>query len=405
MLDFIGILLLQGGYNTAIVCIGAALLGAASGVAGTFALLRKRAMVSDAISHATLPGVCVGFLIALWLTGEGRSLAFILGGAAISAVIGVVLVDAIKRHERLGEDAAIAIILSTFYGLGMVLLSVIQNLPTSGQAGLEGVLLGATAGMLKSEAELLAFAGLLLVIVAALFFKELGLVCFDPDYAKASGWPVHALDLLIMALVTGIVVVGLKTVGLVLIVALLIIPPASALFWTESLRPAVSIAASIGASGAYVGAAISATAPNLPTGAVIVLTLAGLFTISLLFAPKRGLLASSLRFAQYRLAIAERQGLLALAVGQPVLEPLSRLILQRKGYMHATGRASEAGISNARFIQRDQALWDRYLRDHPEEAYANPEWSSKPIADVLPADLVAELDQRVRDSAISGLSR
>ena len=397
--NLVSILLLQGGYNTTIVCVGAALLGAAAGIAGTFALLRKRAMVSDAISHATLPGVCLGFIVALLVTGQGRSIGFLLTGAALSACIGVLLVDAIKRSSRLAEDTAIATVLSTFYGLGMVLLSYIQTLPTAGQAGLESVLLGATAGMLRGEAEVIAAAALLLTIVSFALLKELGLVCFDPGYAAARGWPVALLDLVIMGLVTGVVVIGLKTVGLVLIVALLVIPPVAARFWTERIGPMVVIASGIAASGAYLGAAISATAPNLPTGAVIVLTLSAAFALSLLLAPRRGLIAATIGAARLRLVVAERQALLAIAVQQPVLDPLSRFLLARGGLIDGTNEPTEAGLSRARVVQRDQALWDRYLLDHPEEAFGHPDWSIRPIDEVLPTDLVAELDRRVRGAA------
>ncbi|MEZ5846888.1 MAG: metal ABC transporter permease [Geminicoccaceae bacterium] len=398
--ELLPILLLQGGYNTTIVCIGAAMLGAASGMAGSFALLRKRAMVSDAISHATLPGVCLGFIAALWFIGAGRSLPFILAGAALSAMAGVVLVDLVRRSDRLGEDSAIAVVLSTFYGLGMVLLSYIQTLPTAGQAGLEGMLLGATAGMLRFEAEMIAIAALVLLVVTILLFKELGLVCFDPEFARAGGWPVRLLDLLIMSLVTGVVVIGLKTVGLVLIVALLVIPPAAALYWSRRLAPMVFTAALIAAAGAYVGAAISASAPDLPTGPVIVLTLAALFVFSLLFAPKRGLVVATIALVHHRMTIAERQGLLALATRRSVSQPLSRVLLLRRGWMDAAGNATTGGLSQARLVQRDQALWDRYLLDYPEDAFACREWSMRFIEEVLPGDLVAELDRRTVEASL-----
>ena len=400
-MELFDILLFRGGYNTTIVCIGAAWLGAAGGLAGTFALLRKRAMVSDAISHATLPGVCLGFITALALTGQGRSMMFVLGGATVTAVLGVIMVDFIKRSPRLAEDTAIATVLSTFYGAGMVLLSHIQTLPTGGQAGLESVLLGATAGMLREEAELMALSALALTVVATLFLKELGLTCFDPGYAAAGGWPVRWLDHLIMALVTGVVVVGLRTVGLVLIVALLVIPPVAARFWTDRLGPMVAISACISASGSFLGAAISATAPGLPTGAVIVLVLATMFAASLVLAPRRGLLAAAVRQLRFTRSVAERQALLAIAVGQPVLDPLGRFLLRRRGLVDGTFEPTETGLSSARRMQRDQALWDRYLLDYPQEAFGHPEWSTRPIEEVLPKDLVSELDRRTRAEALA----
>jgi manganese/zinc/iron transport system permease protein len=198
-----------------------------------------------------------------------------------------------------------------------------------------------------------------------------------------------------------IVVIGLKTVGLVLIIAIVILPPVAARFWTERFGPMLLVAACIGALGCYLGAALSATAPRLPTGGVIVLTLAVLFVLSLLLAPARGLLAAMLRQLRFRVIVAERQALLAIAVGQPVLERLGRLVLLRKGLLTATGAPTTDGLSAARRVQRDQALWDRYLRDYPADAYALANWSLVPIEKALPGDLVAELDRELRGGAFA----
>ena len=304
MPPIVEILLLQGGWNTAVVCIGAALLGAAGGICGSFAMLRRRSLVSDAASHATLPGVVLAFMAGTWLLGSGRSLPLLLAGAAVTAVLAVLAVQWIRDRTRLPEDAAIASVLSVGYGLGMVLLSLAQVMPQGGQAGLEKFLLGATAGMLESEAWLIGLCAAGIALAAAFLFKELGAVAFDPLYAEASGIPVRRLDLLLMALVLAVVVIGLKAVGLVLVVAVLVIPPAAARFWTERLGRMVLLAAAFGAAGSDAGAALAATAPDLPTGGLIVLTLAAIFVASLLLAPARGLVAAALRRGRQRAAIA-----------------------------------------------------------------------------------------------------
>jgi manganese/zinc/iron transport system permease protein len=292
------ILLLQGGWNTTVVCLGAAALGVAGGICGSFAMLRRRSLVSDAASHATLPGVVTAFLLGTWLTGSGHALPLLLAGAAVTAVLAVLAVQWIKDRTRLPEDAAIASVLGVAYGLGMVLLSIAQTLPQGGQAGLETFLLGATAGMLQSEALLIAGCAVVVATLAGLLFKELGLVAFDSEFAAASGFGVRRLDLLLMALMLAVVVIGLKTVGLVLVVAVLVIPPAAARFWTERLRSMVLLAAVVGAGGGFIGAALSATAPDLPTGGLIVLTLAAIFGVSLLLAPARGVVAVAWRRAR-----------------------------------------------------------------------------------------------------------
>jgi manganese/zinc/iron transport system permease protein len=178
---FLAVLLLSAGYNTALVSVGAALLGASAAIVGTYVLLRKRSLVSDAISHATLPGLVLAFMAAAWLTGEGRSTVVLMAGATVSAGLGLIAVEWMTRRTRLPEDAAIGAVLSVFFGLGVVLMTVVQTLQTGGQAGLSSYLLGSTAGMLRSEAEVIALAGAVATIAIVLLRSRFTLVCFDQD--------------------------------------------------------------------------------------------------------------------------------------------------------------------------------------------------------------------------------
>lgn len=393
------ILLLQAGYNSAVVCVGAALLGAGGGIVGSFVLLRKRSLVSDAISHATLPGVVAAYIVGVTLLGVGRSLPLLLVGAALGAWLGILAVTWITERTRLPEDAAIGTVLSTFYGLGLVLLSWVQTMRAGGQAGLEKFLLGNTAGMLRSEAELITVAALLVTGVALAFFKELRLVAFDAEFARAKGWSVARLDLLLMALLLAIVVIGLTVVGLVLVIAIVIVPAVAARFWTERLGAMVAIAAAIGAAGGYVGAALSASAPRLPTGGVIVLTLAALFGLSLLFAPARGVLAGALRRLRFRLALQERQALLRLAAGRRPTGRLTRWRLMHGGLVAADGTPTPRGLEQARAAAREQALWELYLHEAPHEAASLRGFGLRAIAEALPSDTVRRLERRLASEA------
>ncbi|AXS39610.1 metal ABC transporter permease [Breoghania sp. L-A4] len=392
-------LFLSAGYNTTLVCVGAGLLGAAAGAIGVFVLLRKRSLLADAMSHATLPGVAIGFMAGVALFGDGRNLPLMLMGAAMSAGLGVLAVDWIRNNTRLSEDTAIGTVLSTFFALGMVLLTVIQEMDVSGQAGLEGFLLGATAGMLKGEALMIAAAAACVALAALAFMKQFSLVCFDADYAQARGWSVRRIDLLMLGLLLAVVVIGLKTVGLVLIIALAIIPPVAARFWTDRLPAMVAISSGIGAAGSYVGAAISSIAPNLPTGGVIVLVLFFLFLVSMLVSPVYGLVAAILRHRRFQRVVHERQGLLALARGEPVFDPLTIRVLGRRGFLRGDGSPTPEGLSAGGRMSRDQALWNRYREDYPEDAHALADWSLKPIDDVLPRDLVSELEHKLAPAA------
>ncbi|MEM6489457.1 MAG: metal ABC transporter permease, partial [Pseudomonadota bacterium] len=332
MSRFAAALAFQGGYNVTLVTIGAALLGAAAGAAGTFLFLRKRALVSDALSHATLPGVALAFIAMAAAGGSGRWLPGLIAGAAVTALAGLMIVEWLTRRTRLSEDAAIGAVLSVFFGAGVVLLTVIQTLGIGQPAGLEGFLLGATAGMLASEAIMIAAAGALAAALVWALRRPMTLVAFDAEYAAASGVPVRAVDFAIMGLVLIVTVVGLKVVGLVLIIALLIIPPAAARFWSDRIDRIVLIAALIGGLAAWLGAAASASADALPTGPMIVLAAFALFLVSMLCAPLRGALAAGLRRWRFQLAVHRRQGLLALARGEAIYDRTTLTVLRRAGF-------------------------------------------------------------------------
>mgnify|MGYP000218131126 FL=1 len=393
--ELFDVLTARSGFDTNVVLLGAGLLGTAGGVVGVFSLLRKRALISDAISHATLPGITLGFLVALALTGTGKSLPFLMIGSTLSGILGVLLVQWIKDNTRLPEDSAIGTVLSSFFGLGVVLMSYIQTLKSGSQAGLESYLLGSTASMLQSEAEMIATSALVITVLAVLFMKEFGLVCFDPDYAASRGWAVSKIDLLMMALLLAVVVIGLKTVGLILIIALVIIPPVAARFWTDRLGIMVAISAFTGGMSCYLGAALSALTPDLPSGATIVLTATALFTLSLLFAPKRGVVATTLRQFSFRLKITRRRALLSLDKGQPDLSLLASFLLKREGVLNNDLTLTKKGARTVTSMSRDQALWNQYLNDYPEEAFAQNRWSLAMITDILPRDLIKELEMSI----------
>src|SRR5687767_12817040 len=207
-------------YNTLIVLAGASLLGASAGTVGTYALLRGRALVGDALAHAALPGMCLAFMVL----GQ-KSLPAMLAGALLSGLVGIAIIAALRRWTRIKEDAAIGMVLSVLFGAGIVLSRLIQNRSSTGsKAGLDSYILGKTAGMLASDVYLIAAVGGLSLLVIVLFYKEFKAVVFDVEFAKSQGWPVVAIDIALMTLVALSVVIGLPAVGVVLMAALLILP-------------------------------------------------------------------------------------------------------------------------------------------------------------------------------------
>ncbi len=388
-------LLLQSGYNAALVAIGAALLGIAAGASGTFLFLRKRALVSDAVAHATLPGVGLAFIAMVALGGDGRSLPGLLAGSAVTAVLGLLAVEWMARRTRLAEDAAIGAVLSVFFGLGVVLLTVIQTMAAGRQAGLESFLLGATAGMLYAEALAIAAMAALAVGATWALRRPMAMVAFDPGYAAASGIDVRRTDLAMMALVTAVTVIGLKIVGLVLIVALLIVPAVTARFWTERTEAMIWIAGGLGGVSGYLGAAISASAPALPTGPIISLVAAGLFALSLFFAPERGVLAALIRHRRFQARVHLRQGLLALARTEPIHDRYTLRVLGREGLIRPDGVATEAGRALAAKAVRDEARWEMARRTYQDTALTGRYDGLTPIETVLTRDEIAELDRMI----------
>ena len=388
-------LLLSAGYNAALVAVGAALLGFAAGAAGTFLFLRKRALVSDAVAHATLPGIGLAFILMVALGGDGRNLVGLLTGSALSAGAGLLLVEWIARRTRLAEDAAIGAVLSVFFGLGVVLLTVIQTMSAGRQAGLEDFLLGSTAGMLYRDAVTVAVGGALAVTAVWALRRPMTLVAFDPDYAASCGWSVRRVDLAMMGLALGVTVIGLKLVGLILIVAMLIIPPVTARFWSDRAERIVWIAGALGALSGWMGAAVSASAPALPTGPIIVLVAAGLFLVSLLLAPARGVAAALWRRRRFQRRVHRRQGLLALFHGEPIHDPLTLSVLGAEGLIRPDGVATEAGRAAAAKAGRDERRWAVARRIHRDDAQTGRYDGLTPIERVFAPDEIAEFDRRL----------
>lgn len=281
------------------IFISCTLLGFSSGIIGTFSYLRKMSLMGDTLAHAALPGICIAFM----LTGT-KSMLFFLIGAGVAGVIATFGIGWITRHSRVKHDAAMGIVLSSFFGLGIVLLTIIQHGAYGNQAGLDKFLFGQAASMVGSDVMTMAIVCILLVTVIVLLFKQFKLISFDPGFARGLGYPVAFLEQLLMFLMVVAVVVGIQAVGVVLVAALIITPAVSARYWTNKLNIMVILSGVFGAISGATGTLISSTASNLPTGPLTVLAATLLFVISILFGPQRGLFAT--RFIR-KLVIIELQ--------------------------------------------------------------------------------------------------
>lgn len=277
-------------YTLRTVALGAIVLGVVSGALGCFAVLRRQALLGDAMSHAALPGIVLAFM----LTGQRSPLPLLIG-AAVAAWLAALLLTTIARTTRVKEDSGLALVLAVFFGLGMVLLSWLQKSPDAAQAGLKSFLFGQAAALVERDVLAMAALGLPALVLVALFWKQFKLISFDPDYAASLGMPVRAMDLLLTTLVVVAIVIGLQTVGVVLMSAMLIAPAAAARQWTDRLGLMVLLAGLFGAVAGVAGATISATARGLSTGPTIVLCIGAITLFSLFLAPNRGLVWGWLR--------------------------------------------------------------------------------------------------------------
>ncbi len=288
-----GILPLTISHNTLVVACGVAAVGFAAGVVGCFGVLRRRALVGDAAAHATLVGVALAFLA----TGR-RELSVLLAGGFISAMAALGVLVLLRRFSRTRDDAATAIVLSVAFGLGITIVSGITARGIPGGAGLEQFLLGHTAALTAADAWLLGTISAVAVLLLLLALKEATLIAFDPSFAAATGWPVTAIDYLLVTLVAVMVVVGLPAAGAVLVTALVVIPPVAARQWTDRVPTMLLLSGLFGVMSALFGVAVSAVVPRLATGPLVVLASAFIFLCSFVAAPDRGWWARHRRRSQ-----------------------------------------------------------------------------------------------------------
>ncbi|MFN2103751.1 MAG: metal ABC transporter permease [Candidatus Promineifilaceae bacterium] len=335
-------------YTLRTVAMGAGILGLVSGALGSFAMLRKQSLMGDAISHAALPGIVLAFM----LTRSKASLVLVLG-AAIAGWMGMLLVLSVVRYTRVKEDSALGLILSVFFGLGLMLLTFVQRWPDATQAGLDKFLFGQAAALLQSDVVLMGVLGGLALAIMALFWKEFKLFSFDREYGATLGFPARALDILLTTLLVTAIVIGLQAVGVVLMSAMIVAPAAAARQWTDKLSVMVALAGFFGALAGVSGAVISSTASGFSTGPVIVLSVSVIVLFSLLFAPNRGLVWNWAR---------KRRNRRTLHV-EAMLEGLYQLAAQ-----HEEPRAHDIAVLRAMNLGRGGV--ERSLRELEREGLA-----------------------------------
>lgn len=402
-------------YTVRVVALGGSILGVISGVLGCFAVLRRESLLGDALSHAALPGVAIAFLLA------GRELSWLLIGAGIASWLGLRMVAAIVGTTRVKQDAALGIVLVSWFAAGIALLAYIQSIPDASQAGLDNFIFGQAAAIVERDVRLVSGVGVAVLLVIALFWKEFKLVTFDAEFAGANGFRTGLINTVLSTLIVITIVLGLQLAGVILMVGMLIAPGIAARQWTHKLDQMVILAAVFGALAGGVGAVISALDSDIPTGPMIIVVAFGLVLFSITLAPGRGLVWSRLRQRANRRRFAAQNTLrdlyrYALRHGEadsPVPDDFIRGVadrsaelglLQLRAQGHAAlseagWRLTDAGIQLARQNERNEKLWDMYrLHAHDLDLPHLEEARQAPISSLLPAATLELLERKLREA-------
>lgn len=407
--------------------LGAGLLGAAAAFVGTFAVLRRRALVGDMLSHAALPGIAGAFMV--W---HSRNLLTLSFGALLTGLLGVLCVAAIAKWTRTHEDAALGIVLSTFFGAGVVMLTLLQSDPRGNQAGLNSYLFGEIASLRSRDLVVIAATALGVLLLVMFFYKELKVLSFDIGFAAAQGWPTFWLDLGIMSAVAVVTIIGLPICGVVLMAAMLITPAAAARFWTNRLGRLLATSALLGAAAGVGGCVLAApkllstmglgwvtlgVSQALPPGPLIVLTGAVLLVLSMLFAPQRGVVARM--WSEYQLRARVQRDHLLRALYELCPKPESdrpwisadRLIrygqwtksnsgaafrrARRERYIECDDqrvRFTPAGFEVASQLVRAHRLWELYMLEDWNSSPERVHRDADALEHLLPPEVVEHLE-------------
>ncbi|WP_064581401.1 metal ABC transporter permease [Streptobacillus moniliformis] len=277
--------ILLNSYTFKVVTIGCSLLGMISAIIGTFAVLKKESLLGDGVAHSSLAGICIAFL----LTGR-RELFILLIGALIMGLICVLLIHYIGTNSKVKFDSAIALILSTFFGLGLVLLTYLKRIPGAKKAGLSNFIFGQASTLILKDIYLITGVGLILLILVIFFWKQIKISIFDKEYAKTIGINSDRYRLLVSVMIVINVIIGLQIAGVVLMTAMMISPVVAARQWSNKLNIVVILSSIFGAISGFIGSLSSSLNSSLPTGPVIVIVLSIFVMFSMLFSNKRGLI-------------------------------------------------------------------------------------------------------------------
>lgn len=390
------------------------LIGSSSAIVGAFTVLRQKSLLGDAIAHSVLPGICFAFIFS-----GTKHPAILLTGAFITGWLSVISIDYITKNSRIKQDAAIGLVLSVFFGLGMLLLTSIQHSGNANQSGLDKFLFGKAASILPEDIFVFIIVGLLILLFVFLFYKEFRLVIFDRNYADSIGLNTTFYEVILSSLTVLAITVGIQAVGVVLMSALLITPTVAARYWTDKLWKLLLIAALIGIISSYLGGLISFLAPSMPTGPWIVVVLSLLAFASMLFSPFKGLVTNRWRRYKSQIKIVEenilklmyqlgeKKGNFELAYPMKTMQERRYLPdadlkaglnrLSKQNYISKADsnnwKLTENGLKEGKRMVRLHRLWEMYLTQNLHLKDDHVHETAEAIEHILDPEMEAELEK------------
>lgn len=284
-----------GTYTYRSMLVGTVLIGLFSGGLGCLLYQRKQSLLADVIGHSAIAGVIGSFFVVAGIfQANGRSILTLTIGAIIASALAALLANIIDRYSRVSIDAAMAVCLALFYGGGLVGLRVLAQSTLPNRQGINSYLFGNAATLTTADNwVILAFGGIAFGVTVVLW-RPLTLYIFDPVFAAMSGYSTTRISTVLFIVTTVAIVIGIKTVGLVLMIAFAIMPAAAARQWTRHMHSMVSLAAVFGALSGAVGSYLAVSLGKVPTGPVIVIVLFAVFFVSLMFSPHRSLMQTAI---------------------------------------------------------------------------------------------------------------
>lgn len=386
--------------------IASVTIGISCGLIGTYIILRRMALIGDALAHAVLPGVVIGFMIA------GKNQAALFFGAVAAGIVTVLLISAVHRNTKIKEDTSIGIIFTGAFALGILLVSQLKQVHIDLSSYLFGDVLGVSSGDIVLSLVIM----FIILICVVLFYKQLLITSFDPTMAAVIGISVTFIHYMLMMLLSMSIVAGLQSVGVILIIAMLITPPATAYLLSSDLKVILILSSVFGILSAVIGLYLSYYF-NFASGASIVLTAVLFFVTAFLFSPSDGLVikyfkrrtsAKIVLFEDiikqtYKMGnnyqVNELVNKLSAELGisdEKVKTAINKLADKKIMYLQNSNyKLTEEGIKYAKKLIRTHRLWETYITKENASAFEDIHSDAERIEHILSEEITDELDKEL----------